>query len=110
MSQLPEAFFNEWIYSALQGSKNKIIIYKSRSKTSFKFTRPRDVFIIKEDGAFTLFTVDSADRPIRYNGIWKYETNNEIIVLFNNPHKKPLRFEIISVDENELKIKRISTN
>ncbi|MPZ06049.1 MAG: hypothetical protein GEU26_06460 [Nitrososphaeraceae archaeon] len=103
----PNAIFKEWAYSNLESPESGIEIYKPRAE--FGLTRPRETFIIKRNREFTLSKTDAADRPVRFEGNWRFKEPNKLIVSIKTPKKESLKFQF-QLAGNALKIKRILTN
>ncbi len=104
MSELPPGIFKLWIHSHEEDTA-EAKVYRP-SHYPLPPARGREGFEIKENGEFVQYGIGPDDRPQIVAGRWKAEGANRIGVSLKDRGRKSYTLDIVSCDENILRIKR----
>jgi len=98
-----DTIYQKWMHS-YEEDQAEVKVYRP---TSFNFppSRGRTGFEIKENGDFIEHGIGPTDIPVKTQGRWEMKKNSQISVNFSD-EKKGYALEIISINENQLKLKR----
>lgn len=100
---LPDEFFNHWIHSHEDDTK-EISVFRP-STYHFPPSRGRRGLEFKKNGEFIEYKISPADGLIKCVGYWHQKEKNKIVVQFKDNNIKSYSITLISVDKNMLKIK-----
>jgi len=104
MRELPPGIFRHWTHSHEEETED-VRVYRP-SDYAFPPARGRTGFEIMENGEFIQYDIGPDDRTRKVVGSWKAEGANRVKVYFKEPERKSYTLDIISCDENILRIKR----
>ncbi|MPY89398.1 MAG: hypothetical protein GEU99_15905 [Luteitalea sp.] len=107
MTALPAALFNRWIHSREEDS-GEVTVFRP-STFAFPPSRGREGIELREGGELLHYRMGATDRPDAVAGRWRVERDNIIEVDFPTAQLSPYRLEVISVDNEALKVRRITT-
>lgn len=96
--------FKHWIHSHEEDEKD-VQVYRP-SNYKFRPSRGREGFEIKSNGEFISYDIGAADGTDIVNGNWIEEESNKLKISFPGGLKKLRILNIVSCDENILKVKR----
>lgn len=103
-SQVSSTMFKHWTHSHEEDSEG-IKVYRP-SEYNFPPSRGRDGFELKENGEFIRYGVGATDKQEAVVGRWIPEGENKIQVFFDNQNNQSFIIDLVSSDENVLKISR----
>jgi hypothetical protein len=109
MGDLPNCIFKRWIHSFEEDS-GSTKVFRS-SDFDLPLTRaPRHGYEFRKDGEVFRLGSGASDENIAIKGRFRKEGENKLVLYFNDDDddesaKQQLRIEILSCDENVLKIK-----
>ncbi len=101
---LPSDIFKRWAYSSEEG--NGVIVYVAYG-SNMPAARGRYGFEIKPDGEFILCDVSPSDRPRQVIGHYEVISPGALKVDLNDQHSRSFTLEIISLQHDVLRCKRI---
>lgn len=96
--------FRRWVHSFEEDAEG-VSVYRP-----FGFEFPpafgRDGFDIKRNGEFIRYDIGPADELVEVPGRWKAKGSNTIVVHFDNPDVEPDTLDIVSREDDVLRIRR----
>ena len=103
--KLPPEIFKTWQHSYEEDVED-VRVYRP-SGFNFPPTFFREAMTFKRNGEFLLTVPGPADVPELIVGTWQAETSNQIRVRFERNQREPFTLQIISIDQEVLKVRRI---
>lgn len=103
-SEVSSEMFKHWTHSHEEDSEG-IKVYRP-SGYNFPPSRGRDGFELKENGEFIRYGVGATDKQEAVVGTWIAEGENKIQVSFDPQNNQSFTIDIVSSDENVLKIRQ----
>lgn len=102
-SEVSSEMFRHWTHSHEEDSEG-IKVYRP-SEYNFPPSRGREGFELTEDGKFIRYGIGASDRPEAIVGTWTTKGDNKIQVSLDRQNNRSFTLDIISSDENVLKIR-----
>lgn len=106
--QLPRAIFRHWIHSR-EEDQSGVLVYRPEG-FPFPIAHGRDGFEMTPSGRFILEEVGPADGIITTTGRWTFLGQRRVAVSFIGVVKAGFTFEIVSLDDKVLRIRRATQN
>jgi hypothetical protein len=102
--ELPECIFKYWIHSREEDTEG-VLVYRT---SNFKFppSRGREGFEVKKTGEYIQYAIGRDDRSKKDMGHFKVVEPNRLYIFFDEVQLKPLTFQILSCDDNVLRVER----
>ena len=104
MIGLNEKIFKHWVHSH-EEEEEDVRVYRP-SNYKFPLSRGREGFEIKSNGEFISYDIAPADGTDIVNGGWEEEGPNNLKVSFPGKLKKLRTLNIVSCEDNVLKVKK----
>ena len=102
-NEVSAEMFKHWIHSHEEDSE-EIKVYRP-NEYNFPPARGREGFELKENGEFIRYGIGATDKSETVVGTWKAVDENKIQVSFDNQSYQSFTIDIVSSDEDVLKIR-----
>jgi hypothetical protein len=107
-SSLPQEIFKRWIYSSERDENMGTTITYIAEGSGLSGNRGRIGFEIKKNGEFIIHDSGPSDRPRKIVGSFEAIPPKILKAHFKNQQGHDLAFEIVSLQEDILHVKRLS--
>jgi hypothetical protein len=107
-SSLPREIFKRWIYSSEKDENMGTTITYIAESSGLSGNRGRIGFEIKKNGEFIIHDSGPSDRPRKIVGHFEVITPKFLKARFKNQQRHDLSFEIVSLQDDILRVKRLS--
>ena len=104
MGELPKAIFRQWLHSREEDAGG-VLVFRPKG-FPFPPSFGRDGFEMSASGRYIVEEPGPADSPVTVTGRWKYLGERRVGVSFPGTVRAGFRFEIVSIDDSTLRIRR----
>lgn len=99
-SRLDSSIYKSWVH-AFEEDSGKEKVYRPDGY-QLPPARGREGIEIKQGGQVMYRAIGPVDVPVRYEGTWKMENKNTMLIQIPEYSEVPMRIQIVSVDKERL--------
>ena len=103
----PEFLYQQWIHLHEEDAGG-IEVYRTK-KYTFPVSRGRQGFEFRKDGTFIQSAIGPVDINENTPGKWERVADKEVKITLDNAEKSQYRMEIVDLEKDMLKVRRIES-
>jgi hypothetical protein len=103
--ELPSDIYRHWMKSAQDKDPDRDVLVLRPKGSNFSLSRGMEGFDIQKNGNIFLYQLGPNDRPKKTPGHYRLESSDRIKVFFEDESMKPLLIQILSLQDDVLRIK-----
>lgn len=103
--ELPSDIYRHWIKSRQDKDDDQEVLVFRPAGSSFLRSRGMEGFDIQKNGKIVFYQLGPDDRPKKSLGYFTQESSDRLRVTFEDKDSKPIMINILSLDDDVLRIK-----